>query len=380
MLKRVSVGCSLLLAALALAQPPPAVSGKTAPTGKPAQAKAPKLQDEKKKTGPAPATLKGHPVGPAVTPPGQRGTQQLSPAASSRPSYGSTGHANSGRITAAGFLTSPESEISGFGLYSYILFGARASSASDRWRLYYATITAFLAIPAFYDELRFVPPGRMNITLLPVSTSREQLPSVSKPFFQLDQSRLSICPGDVPLQQAACVLVDDYDYARAAAILSLFDGPHMGGPYIISATQPLSRARTLPIQYLYQDLSSVPPQLVPLWINLFMVQARDEQFWKTRSKDEFILRLRTTLAVVSAQLPDLSASIGWHLPTFTQTVQAASPQESKPPVAINVGDTINQVVTEMGQPDHKATVGNKSIYFYKNMKVVFVDGKVSDVE
>jgi hypothetical protein len=34
----------------------------------------------------------------------------------------------------------------------------------------------------------------------------------------------------------------------------------------------------------------------------------------------------------------------------------------------------------MGAPARKAEVGQKTIYFYKDMKIVFVDGKVSDVQ
>jgi len=34
----------------------------------------------------------------------------------------------------------------------------------------------------------------------------------------------------------------------------------------------------------------------------------------------------------------------------------------------------------MGQPDQKIDAGTKKIFMYKNLKVTFKDGKVSDVE
>jgi hypothetical protein len=50
------------------------------------------------------------------------------------------------------------------------------------------------------------------------------------------------------------------------------------------------------------------------------------------------------------------------------------------PARIEVGQTIEQVVTVLGQPEKTAKAGNKEIYFYKDLKVTFVDGKVSDVQ
>jgi hypothetical protein len=51
------------------------------------------------------------------------------------------------------------------------------------------------------------------------------------------------------------------------------------------------------------------------------------------------------------------------------------------PVNIAVGQTSDQVKAALGQPDRVVKVGdNKEIYSYKNLKVTFIDGKVSDVE
>jgi hypothetical protein len=49
-------------------------------------------------------------------------------------------------------------------------------------------------------------------------------------------------------------------------------------------------------------------------------------------------------------------------------------------VAINLGDSIDRVVAAMGQPDRAAMVANKVIYVYKDLKITFVDGKVSDIQ
>jgi hypothetical protein len=38
------------------------------------------------------------------------------------------------------------------------------------------------------------------------------------------------------------------------------------------------------------------------------------------------------------------------------------------------------VIAALGQPLRKAKVGTKDIYYYKDLKVIFVNGKVTDVQ
>jgi len=51
-----------------------------------------------------------------------------------------------------------------------------------------------------------------------------------------------------------------------------------------------------------------------------------------------------------------------------------------PPQTISLGQTTDQVVASMGQPVRKAKIGTKEIYSYQDLKVTFVDGKVTDVQ
>ena len=39
--------------------------------------------------------------------------------------------------------------------------------------------------------------------------------------------------------------------------------------------------------------------------------------------------------------------------------------------------TPDQVEAAMGKPEKKVTLGTKQIYYYKDMKVIFLSGKVS---
>lgn len=58
----------------------------------------------------------------------------------------------------------------------------------------------------------------------------------------------------------------------------------------------------------------------------------------------------------------------------------AQPAQQAQPQTIEVGMTPDQVTAAMGQPDKIIKLTSKQIYIYKDMKVTFVGGKVSDVQ
>jgi hypothetical protein len=61
--------------------------------------------------------------------------------------------------------------------------------------------------------------------------------------------------------------------------------------------------------------------------------------------------------------------------------QAAQPQQAaQQPQSIQLGQTPDQVQAALGQPDKTVDLGVKKIYVYKDLKVTFVNGKVSDVQ
>jgi hypothetical protein len=59
--------------------------------------------------------------------------------------------------------------------------------------------------------------------------------------------------------------------------------------------------------------------------------------------------------------------------------KAASPT-SAGPLTLEIGQTIAEVAALMGNPVRIADLGQKKTYYYKDMKVIFVDGKVSDIQ
>jgi hypothetical protein len=76
------------------------------------------------------------------------------------------------------------------------------------------------------------------------------------------------------------------------------------------------------------------------------------------------------------------------------SAQEAAPADSAPPQApaaggqapaaatktIALGQTEDEVVGILGAPQKKVNLGTKEIYFYPDMKVIFISGKVADVQ
>jgi hypothetical protein len=69
-------------------------------------------------------------------------------------------------------------------------------------------------------------------------------------------------------------------------------------------------------------------------------------------------------------------------PQVPTTQSPVAPGAAAPtaPVQIQLGQSIDQVVAALGQPEKKVNLGSKQIYVYKDLKVTFVNGKVSDVQ
>ncbi len=63
-----------------------------------------------------------------------------------------------------------------------------------------------------------------------------------------------------------------------------------------------------------------------------------------------------------------------------QGQQQPAEQPQAEPASIEKGMTTDQVEAAMGKPEKKVTLGTKQIYYYKDMKVIFLSGKVSDVQ
>lgn len=198
------------------------------------------------------------------------------------------------RETGRAFLVDTQIEEPGYGLYSYLLFGSPPINDIVRQR-YIQAITAYKDIIIDIKDLeKYIPLKELNITYLPID-----LPP--------------------PSNASAEWILEHYNYARAKALLRTLPGSLREGPYIISTLNPLSTTQTPPEKYLFQDMTSVVPDVISLWVKEFITQASQEHSWNEETAKQFALRLRSSLALVTeasskvkkAQKTGLKDMIAW---------------------------------------------------------------------
>ena len=94
-----------------------------------------------------------------------------------------------------------------------------------------------------------------------------------------------------------------------------------------------------------------------------------------------------TPAPYAADLPaaetDAAAQLTQQAQQATQQEQDVLGQAGQAGAAtptVQLGQTIAEVVAQLGNPSRIADLGQKKTYFYQDMKVIFTDGRVSDVQ
>jgi len=106
--------------------------------------------------------------------------------------------------------------------------------------------------------------------------------------------------------------------------------------------------------------------------------------------DSFLQTVAEVLTVVpsedqaspeSRQAPvPVQAPVAAPAPPPMQAIAPPPPPTDAPPPTIALGQTKDQVTAGFGQPTRMAKLGVKEIYYYKDMKVTFTNGKVTNVE
>jgi hypothetical protein len=124
------------------------------------------------------------------------------------------------------------------------------------------------------------------------------------------------------------------------------------------------------IKFPYPIKGSVPP--VDTFVNtvseVFTVVPGDDQGSNQASQGQ------------QPAQPAAPAPIPAPAPAPMAVIAPPPPPADAPPPTIAIGQTKDQVTAAFGQPLRTAKVGLKDIYFYKDMKVTFTSGKVSNVE
>ncbi|MGH9843924.1 MAG: hypothetical protein ACREEM_34750 [Blastocatellia bacterium] len=121
-------------------------------------------------------------------------------------------------------------------------------------------------------------------------------------------------------------------------------------------------------------------------VYVFDIKVKDDEVWLfTLSCDTFEVNVKG-----STQQKRYKALLNFQFPKgFLATTEFAQVKEAIDsvltieqvgPKSIALGQTPEQVTATMGKPEKIINLGAKTVYVYKDLKVIFVDGRVADVQ
>jgi hypothetical protein len=203
------------------------------------------------------------------------------------------------RQTTREFLVRGEVERVDYGLNSYLLFGAPPSDDARR-TLYLQTLLAYFDLSRADDALAVrADPWELNLTYVPVTEPPP--PAIA--------SYAAGMPSEVVRESAALWTLDHYDYARAGSLLRDF-GPYTHGPYLVSSLTPLTGGPSSPSDHrVFQDLSTVPPELAAAWMDLFNIQVSKPRYWEQELVQSWMLSLRGALRDTAQAWPEVQKAV-----------------------------------------------------------------------
>ncbi|HDR52605.1 MAG TPA: hypothetical protein ENN90_13470 [Mariniphaga anaerophila] len=107
-------------------------------------------------------------------------------------------------------------------------------------------------------------------------------------------------------------MIANYDYARASSFLNKFEDNLFKGPYIVSYHKPLSQVSSVITEkYLLQNFSQVHPKAVSLWVDEFLKQSSQTEYWNEEHLRSFSNALRNAIAIASEGLQEVGNSFSW---------------------------------------------------------------------
>lgn len=195
-------------------------------------------------------------------------------------------------MPARNYLEKGNDEKDGYGLYSYILFSQRPERDDS---IKYAELikTYINKIPELNELAIYLDDSSINVVYCPV---------IEDPELYFDS---------LTIEQSIGWIIDNYDYARASLYLNKIDADFNKGPYIISYKVPLSKTGIIKEKYLLQDFSNVHYKVVSLWVDEFIKQSSQVEFWNEEQLNNFSNDLRNAIAFGAEGLIEIKKSLGW---------------------------------------------------------------------
>jgi tetratricopeptide (TPR) repeat protein len=160
-----------------------------------------------------------------------------------------------------------------------------------------------------------------------------------------------------------------------------------------SAPDPATKAaKYAEVEDLMLKDTHIKPDASVLWAQLGKAQVGLKKYAEAEASFNKVLEVESTATrpnpqvqnLANAELAKLHARGGaaGPVPAAQTPYQDVAPPPPPPAPAptISLGQTKEQVAAAFGEPVRKAVLGPKEIFFYKEMKVTFTNGKVSNVD
>jgi hypothetical protein len=197
------------------------------------------------------------------------------------------------------YLIANRPEDGGYGLYSYLIIGARPNGYEQEARCL-AAIKAYLSIPTVQQSGAYAPRWQLNLTYVPVMQAPPFDVSGASPGYVADSNSLD---------RAAAWILQNYDYARAQHLLAVIRSNQLSGPYLVSFKRPLTAEPVVTSQFLFQDMSRVEPAVVPMWTTEFLRLGAQARYWEHDSLRDWSNTLRNTLAQAASVWPQFANAV-----------------------------------------------------------------------
>jgi len=157
--------------------------------------------------------------------------------------------------------------------------------------------------------------------------------------------------------------ITDISLQKDGILVSTFSDPYNDTRYYGEIKFPFPKGSVPPADDFVKEVSAV----------ITVAPSDDKDKDKGGQNDQ-------AAAPASAPAAAPAAPAAASAPAMTAIAPPPPPADAPPPT-IAIGQTKDQVVAGFGQPVRTAKLaGTKEIYFYKDMKVTFTNGKVSNVE
>ena len=195
------------------------------------------------------------------------------------------------RHTGRDLLFSLEREREGHPLYSYLLYAGTGGGEREESQRFVSAIKAYVGQVRTADALEKSGAARASINIF-YAPLKEIFEDTSPTSMRLHFAQRSA-------EEQIEILTRLYDHARAEVLMGQMQ-LRGNGPFIVSVLRPLSDgAIDQGEAFLVQDLSSVPPQLVSLWVDEFKRQVVQEATDSPEHLRRFALNLRTKISVLA---------------------------------------------------------------------------------